>query len=50
MVTLTAMTRVIGTPPVNRMELPVERKYFEMDDSGDDETASANAAAGRVKN
>ena len=50
MVTLTAMTRVIGTPPLKRMELPVERKYFEVDTFGDDETASANAAAGRVKN
>ena len=50
MVTLTAMTRVIGTPPLKRMELPVERKYFEVYTFGDDETSSANTAERRMKN
>ena len=44
------MIRVIGTLPLKKMELPVERKYFEVDTSGDDETSSANTATRWVKN
>jgi|ETNmetMinimDraft_30_1059905.scaffolds.fasta_scaffold06696_5 hypothetical protein len=50
MLTLTAMIRTIGTLPQKKMELPVKRKYFDPDTSGDNETSSANTAARQVKN
>ena len=50
MLTVTVITRLIGTPPLKRMELPVERISFKMDGSGDGETSSANKSARWVNN
>ena len=50
MLTVTVITRLIGTPPLKRMELPVERISFKMDGPGDDETSSANKSARWVNN
>ena len=50
MASLTAMIRIIGKLPLKKMEHLVERIYFEVHTSGDDENSSANTAARRVKN